>query len=381
MTSETVHGAPGSYKTCALIWMYALDALRQGRTVISNIRGFDSIERIEQVYDEAFPPGAELINVPFTLEGFEKMARWFHWAPHGSVILMDEGQRVYPTRLKTLSIFDNNDTHRIGAITVEEAFDTHRHFNYDIYISTTNIAKIHKEIRQICEFAYRHKNLKGLLPIPYFNGRFKRVKHDPENSGKSPTHYLGSEIKKIDTKVFKLYDSTATSKTKDTTSQSNLLQQPKMLLVLVIFGACIFWLGRAAFREGGLFPSLQNSKTVTANTTHSKPDKTRSNTPGTVATGDDYWRVTDQNNPIDVLLTSITHASAEITTNNKTAVWFETEHGLITSDELQLLNVTITRLHSYFLLEHNNQGYWVPTKLNVVHIDPRDAQQPTNAGT
>ena len=145
------------------------------------------------------------------------MGTFFHWAPVGALILMDEGQRVYPTRLRSLNMFDCTPPRATGFVdehtgveedieTVEEAFDCHRHMNWDIYISTPNIAKIHKEIRQVAEFGYRQKDLSSVSTIlAKFLGDIKRVKHNAEKSGDSESHALSSTTHRINKKAFDCY--------------------------------------------------------------------------------------------------------------------------------------------------------------------------------
>ncbi len=369
MATEIVHGNPGSYKSAALIFLYGINALKKGRTVVTNIRGFDDIEKIESVYDCAFPPGANLVNVGFNEEGFSKMARFFHWVPEGACILMDEGQRVYPTRLRSLSEFDCDLDNRPP--TVEEAFDTHRHYNWDIYISTTNIAKIHKEVRQVAEYAYRHKNLAGLLPLPIFKGRFKRVKHDPENSGKSPTHYLGSSNKKIDRRVFDVYQSTKTGKAKDLDTNTDLLGSPKFIIFgsIVVFG--VVSLGSTFAEQGSIFqfgasPDSQPHQQVSD---ASVPVGARSGSrvpPGAVS----------ERQPVEAvdfklrLFNSILYQSGSVEREgNQFDYWFHTHSGDVTSAMLLSLGINFRSYGRYYLVEYAGRSRLVPVG-NPIHIDP-----------
>ena len=242
MTTGLIHGDPGSYKTATLVNDYLVPGLKQGRVVVTNIRGVKSIEDIEALYEFEAPDTAEIILVSFDQEGFDKMARFFHWVPEGALILMDEGQRIYPTRLRDFSQYDiRNPTDEKRPRTVEDAFDSHRHMNWDIYISTPNIGKVHKEIRAVAEFGYRHKNLASVFS--FLAGRYKRVVHNAENS---------SSMRKIDKRCFNVYQSTATGKTKDTGSSVSFLKQPKVLLVLGITLYSLFNLGNTFIFGDGL---------------------------------------------------------------------------------------------------------------------------------
>ena len=251
MTTGLIHGDPGSYKTATLVNDYLVPGLKQGRVVVTNIRGVKSIEDIEALYEFEAPDTAEIILVSFDQEGFDKMARFFHWVPEGALILMDEGQRIYPTRLRDFSQYDiRNPTDEKRPRTVEDAFDSHRHMNWDIYISTPNIGKVHKEIRAVAEFGYRHKNLASVFS--FLAGRYKRVVHNAENSGSAVGHTISSSMRKIDKRCFNVYQSTATGKTKDTGSSVSFLKQPKVLLVLGITLYSLFNLGNTFIFGDGL---------------------------------------------------------------------------------------------------------------------------------
>lgn len=251
MTSVVHHGPPGSYKSFGVLQDEAIPALQAGRTVVTNVRGFDSIETIEQALNIDIPDSAELITIPHNKEGFEAMARFYHWAPKGALIFMDEGQRIYSTRLKSLTEFDypggKVQAEKDGRpATLEDAFDQHRHHNWDIYITTTNIAKIHKEIRQVCEYGYRHRNLTGLLP--WYKDTWKEVQHDPSNNGQSASHSIGQpKKKKADKRYFNCYSSTQTGEATNAIHTPSIFKQPKIaFFALIILCAVMyqfwFWL-------------------------------------------------------------------------------------------------------------------------------------------
>lgn len=236
MTAAIIHGDPGSYKTSSLVAEYLVPAIKQGRVVVTNIRGVKTPQEIAEVYGFDLPETADIMLVPFDDKGFDLMARFFHWAPFGAIILMDEGQRVYPTRLRDFSPFDNSQFPDRPS-SVENAFDTHRHHNWDIYISTPSISKIHKEIRSVCEFGYRHKNMASLFA--FLKGRYKRVTHLPDNSGTSLSHAMSTNFRKIDARAFNVYQSTATGQHKDSEAKISLFKQPKILFLLLCIALAV----------------------------------------------------------------------------------------------------------------------------------------------
>ncbi|ASP40351.1 hypothetical protein CHH28_17445 [Bacterioplanes sanyensis] len=260
MTAVIHHGPPGSYKSFAIVQDVVIPALKQGRTVITNIRGLNCVDTIAQTMKMDVPDTAKLINVKHdSQDGFEHMARFFQWAPVGALIVMDEGQRVYPTRLKSLSVFDTPEDEREQLdngiqrpSTVENAFDQHRHMNWDIYISTTNIGKIHKEVRAVAEYGFRHRDLAGVLP--WWKHCWREFKHDPETSGKSVSHYIGTPVKrKADLRVFQCYQSTATGTAKGSSENKSIFSDPKLRVFMLLFGIFFAWFLHSIFSAADSF--------------------------------------------------------------------------------------------------------------------------------
>lgn len=250
MTAVIHHGPPGSYKSFAIIQEVVIPALVQGRTVVTNIRGLNNIDRICEVMNVEIPEDTQLVSIEHDSDdGFEHMARFFQWAPIGALIVMDEGQEVYSTRLKSLAIFDTPENIRdqlnqqdkvihpglevVRPYTVEKAFDKHRHMGWDIYISTPNISKIHKEVRSVAEYAYRHRDMSGV--VPWWKNSWREFKHDAEQSGKSVSHYIGTpERKKADLRIFECYKSTAIGKAKGSNESKSVFNDPKLRIFIGI---------------------------------------------------------------------------------------------------------------------------------------------------
>lgn len=366
MTVEIIHGPPGSYKSSAAISLYAISALKAGRVLVTNVRGFVSLDEIMSIYSiDSFPDSADIINVPFDVDGFERMARWWHWAPLGSVIIMDEGQRVYPTRLKTLSSFDCSVSGR--APTVEEAFDTHRHFNFDVYITTTNIAKIHKEVRQVSDFAYRHKNFGGAFS--FLKGRYKRVRHDPENNGKSLSHSLGVTSEKIDSRVFKCYQSTSTGVTKDVETSVKLFRQPKILISLLAITLSIVSFVYLLSRDGANKSAV--ASTLGFNDSENNQVDIPKITSSSFAVPTNSVRVRYDNSSASILdlVSRITHASAEIYSSGHRVIWFETPSGVITSDDLAFVGFSVKPTGNFYILSSSEKKYLISSKLDYDYVD------------
>lgn len=261
MTAVIHHGPPGSFKSFSIVQRIMIPALIEGREVVTNIRGFNDIDRIADVMGVDIPDTAKIHQVHAdSEEGFAHIARFFHWAPAGALIVIDEGQRAYPTRLRNFAEFDQPDdiplTYSDGTVlndaetgepvnrpaTLENAFDQHRHCNWDIYICTPNIGKIHKEIRGVVEWAFRHRDMTGLLPWNK-KPRWREFKHDAEANGKSVSHYFGTpKTYKVDTKVFDCYQSTKTGKAKSSNENISILRDRKLQLAIGLVIGSLIWM-------------------------------------------------------------------------------------------------------------------------------------------
>lgn len=271
MASSIHHGPPGSFKSFTLVQRFAIDALKEGRVVVTNIRGLTSLDRIlDQFPEYEFPETAGLVHVSSeNAKGRAIMAGWFHWVPMGALILMDEGQRIYPDRrdfkLESLDkhvspenyvISDihvlvedeyTGETEQIGRPEdVFTAFDMQRHFQWDIFISTTHINKIQKPIKQASQTAYLHKSLSGKLPF-LFKDTWYEFQHDPETTGKLLSHRIGKTRKyKADTRIYQCYRSTATGEHTESKADQSVLGDSgvrfKLFVMLLAIGTSIYFL-------------------------------------------------------------------------------------------------------------------------------------------
>lgn len=170
MSIKIHHGPNGSYKTSGAIQDDAVPALKEGRVIITNVRGF-TLERAYTVFPD-LPNTAEIINLDLeSLADLERMRTWFQWAPRGAFLIFDETQLLFPKswREKDLEKFDfpggpeaaHEADRPMGWL---DAWTRHRHFNWDIVLTTPNISYIRDDIRMTCEMAYRHSNLAVIGP-------------------------------------------------------------------------------------------------------------------------------------------------------------------------------------------------------------------------
>lgn len=240
MSIKIHHGPNGSYKTSGAIQDDAVPALKDGRVIITNVRGF-TLERAYSVFPQ-LPNSAQIINLDLeSLADLDKMRTWFQWAPRGAFLIFDETQLLFPKswREKDLEKFDypggpeaaHEADRPMGWL---DAWTRHRHFNWDIVLTTPNISYIRDDIRMTCEMAYKHSNL-AVIGIP---GRYKEAQHDAQLN-RPPADGTIVEYKRIKKQTFALYQSTATGKTQDTKAGKSLFRSPKLVLLLALLAGTI----------------------------------------------------------------------------------------------------------------------------------------------
>lgn len=245
MSIKIHHGAPGSYKSSGAIHTDVMPAIKAGRHIVTNVRGFTA-ERCREVLGKAVPDDFQVTYIETeSQEGRDHFSRFYHWAPKGVFFLVDEVQRIFPpswrqTDLDRLDYPGGPDAAKNDGRpeTIDVAFDMHRHHNWDFVFTTPNIKKVHQVIRAAAETAIRHTNM-AILGI---GGRYKTVLHLSDNSGSSMSDVLQAKpFNKVPKYVFKLYDSTTTGKVSDTIAGSSVLRDPKILFFLAVWGFCVFF--------------------------------------------------------------------------------------------------------------------------------------------
>ena len=313
MAAIIFHGPPGSYKTSSAIWFELLAALRQGRIVITNIEGMKPLSAIEKELDEQFPDGAELWRVSTQNDvGLELMRSYFHWAPIGAQIIIDEVQDVFPTErsfkpehydyqhidthksqlnndwydthikllenikpkdLEEADVDDLNQTrfdehgHIIYPTTLKESFMRHRKYNWDIVVCTPDITQVNMLIRGACEAAFNHssKDVFGKV-IPYFHRRPRIRQHPPKESGLQAKKSDINKFRKVPTDVHKLYKSTSTGKITASGVGDSPLQSPGFILAVIMLSCVLvffilFLAGVFKPAESGQMDGQQTSQT------------------------------------------------------------------------------------------------------------------------
>jgi zona occludens toxin (predicted ATPase) len=185
------------------------------------------------------PDAFDVIHVDDkTEEGRQKWARWFHWAPLGAFFFVDEAQDIFPKswRDADLSRFDYPGGVEQAAADGRpfdwaQAWDKHRHYNWDFVLTTPAYRKIRDDIKGVADAAYKHKD----LALIGWTGRYIEAMHLADDSGASQSDFMNVTNKKVPKYVFELYDSTSTGAFGKTASGTSLLKNPRVLMHLPSF--------------------------------------------------------------------------------------------------------------------------------------------------
>lgn len=173
------------------------------------------------------------------------MKIFFHWLPHDAYLFIDEVNSVFPTTMRPAELAKldypgglDNATADKRPSTINEAFEMHRHYNWDICVTTPDIKLVHQCIRLSAEAGILHTN-KGFIGL---KGVYLEKMHSASNDGKNVSNVLSREVFKVKKYVFNLYESTATSQTRDTQAGKNIFLSVPVLGFASLFLLTIFYL-------------------------------------------------------------------------------------------------------------------------------------------
>ncbi|HEY0975567.1 MAG TPA: zonular occludens toxin domain-containing protein [Solimonas sp.] len=240
-------GPPGSYKTSSAVVDEVARCAREGRVLVTNMRGLTR-ERIIANAPGITPEAAEKFQVVHLRmdnpDDLHKLRTWPWWAPFGAYFVLDEVQAIYPPDWSAakLAALDSSSGRLWPSgenmpTTISLCFDMHRHGNWDFCFTTPNIKKVLPVIRAAAECAYKHKNL-GMLGI---SGRYAQGMHLAEDNGNAGDMY-GIRWRKIPKWAFECYDSTATGAVSDTRAGWNIFANPRLLLLFGVIGIGLAYL-------------------------------------------------------------------------------------------------------------------------------------------
>lgn len=274
MSIKIHHGPPGSYKTSGAIADDMLQAIKAGRYIVTNIRGMSRDRVLQNLDDIPETFDLEFIDTS-TSAGRDRLAIWFHWLPHGAYLFIDEAQSIWPKSWRDSDLAKLNYPGGTDKAKADDrpkdwadAFDQHRHYNWDICLTTPKISKIRDDIRGASECAFKHKNQAILGGL--FKGKYIEGFHLADDNGSSANDFLSINNKKLSKKsvVWKLYDSTQTGLHQDTKAGLSIFKNPRVLLLLAGAAAAVLYAGTRDFSgvERLAGAKLDNQKPVQVTT-------------------------------------------------------------------------------------------------------------------
>lgn len=265
------HGPNGSYKSAIIVWFHIIEGLKEGRIVITNMEGMYPLEKIQESLAIKFPDSARLIRIGSLKKSKKELwQNWFSWVPLGALIVIDEVQSIYnksfkgglllrpfedfeeelPSYVKELfdkqkalikaNEFDEGDTDDTGDLrfnddgtiirpdTLEDSFERHRKYNWDIVFGTPDITQIATNVRACAETAFSHRSRDSFI----FTRRRPRIfEHNPKSNGIT-TKKQDCTSMYVPVKVHLCYKSTQTNTFTKSGEGSNPLKSPALLAVL-----------------------------------------------------------------------------------------------------------------------------------------------------
>jgi zona occludens toxin len=262
--SITIHHGPnGSFKTSGVMQDYFIPAAKAGRIVVTNIRGVSRERTLKEMPE--IPESFDVIFVDTEkTDGRALLATWWHWVPHGALLLFDEAGVMFPKRwtqsdLSKLAypgtvLEDGTELDSVDSAAAvdrpcywNEAWEMHRHYNWDVVLSAPNIKLLREDVRSTTEGAYKHRN-KALLG-PMFKG-YKEGYHSAATNG-SMSDLEVIKDKRIGKLAFSLYDSTKTGIFSSTLNGFNAFTHPKILFFM---GLAVSAFAYALYAGGGKQP-------------------------------------------------------------------------------------------------------------------------------
>ncbi|MND58692.1 Zona occludens toxin [compost metagenome] len=256
MSIKIHHGPNGSFKTSGAIQDDAIPAIKQGRVIITNVRGFTIDSVLEQFPDA--PDSLQVMNIDTdTTAGLEAARTWFQWVPKGAFMIWDEAQKLFPKAWTERDLvrfqFEGGPDAASAADRPADWLDAwtrHRHWNWDVILTTPNIRYLRDDIRFTSEMAYKHFNKAAILGW-LGRGKYKETPHDAQDN--KPGEDALQSHKRIEKRTFALYLSTATGTVTDTIAGYNLFMHPK---ILGLGGIAALGIGYPLFTNGSLVPQL-----------------------------------------------------------------------------------------------------------------------------
>jgi len=292
-------GSPGSYKTSGAIQDVFIKEILSGRPIVTNVRGLN-IQKVYQIFGKQSFLGKHLFKrkdieyspkqyfktldfgsgVSVNEDVIELLRYFWLWIPTNTFFFIDEAQLIYPAKETDFKIsnYEADDFIKLPAKTPEHkgkmlvdlvvdeitpfleegqtvreyiaerasrirnlrsAFDMHRHYNFDMIFTMPDIKQISRYIRGVSEFAWFHRNQATIG----LRGFYLEIGHEANNNGNG-SDGISVRNRRIDKRIFKVYESTATGKFRDTAAGTNIFTSFRFLAIVGFLAVVLLLLVR-----------------------------------------------------------------------------------------------------------------------------------------
>lgn len=233
-------GTPGSGKTFEAV-SFCLDQLRTGRTVYSNIDGFNDLHCRELIKNVCQLSHLAITKQLQTLSHEQLEEFWLHISP-GALVVIDEVQLVFSSR-----DWQSEKNKRFG-----NWASVHRKLGFDVVLITQNPERVESSVRGLFEWTYLFRKVN-------FFGNAVQKKYIQYSYAGDDTHGkpLAKTTKTYDDIVFKCYKSYMADDIKEVNIKNvNILKHPIIYAIPVVLGITLYmFFTKSSFSSGDLFGS------------------------------------------------------------------------------------------------------------------------------
>jgi zona occludens toxin (predicted ATPase) len=240
-------GTPGSGKSYEAV-KKIVDNLKLGRTVYTNIDGFDDPSNRESIKSycglDDYELQTRLLFLPYYL-----IHEFWNHIKTGSLVVLDEVHKYFSSR----------DWQKSSNQEFANWASTHRHYGFDVVLITQNIGKVDAHVRGLIEWTYRYRKLNMFGSAVKM--KYKRESFMGEDISGQP---LDRKIYTYNPRIFSCYKSFVSQDTKELgiMKHANILRHPIFLLIPLAFVAALFFLSKSSLATGDLFGSKKKAHSV-----------------------------------------------------------------------------------------------------------------------
>lgn len=236
-------GTPGSGKSYDAV-VKIIANLKQGRKVYTNVDGLDDPIHQEMIRNHCGLDEIQWVGLLNFIKD-DDLPRFWETAEPGSLIVLDELQRV----------FRNRDWNTQKNVDFANWASTHRHHGYDLILLTQFLDSIEKGVRELVEWTYRYRKINVFgQAFQKLTGSYMKAAYSGSDVSREPIQRITSRYNK---KIFPLYSSYVAKDTKELgiMTTANALKRPVILIIPVVFGLFILLAMNSSLitKKGGFF--------------------------------------------------------------------------------------------------------------------------------